>query len=639
MQTKVIDYNLKLTNVTDLEEFSTIIKNAMVDRLAIHERFSALRLAKVKLNYNDWMHKGYAGVAHSNGTIEVRDTNNHALTLAGTVIHELGHQLAGVDEGHSQNWIDACKLLGLLNTKREKNNQPEDFDKYALQVIEKALLKFVTARPELVINPDIEIPWPSHIGLWTCPNPHESFHACYVDGKMVHKCHILQFQDEDIRDMLRRIKEGRNILNANEMGLGKTVELMGLINVLHPKRIFVGCPNNAKLVWRNHFRDFCVHDYGDDLEVAHTSLYMFSDVVIMNYEALRKWKDAISKEHWDMVIFDEGQYLKTPNAKRSEAAYSVKGDIEVIITGTPIVNYPYEIFPLIHYLDRANWPEYGHFEASYGSKSSDRLGRNLTHLQQKLRATIMLRRLKKDVMKELPKKRRQIIEFEPSEEIKELIESEMSLFNQLKGNDFDTVKLLNTLKNESEEAIEDIDWHSVILSLAQTKRFAFEEMAKIAHEIGRAKLPYIYEHIEQVLENREKVIVFGHHRDVLSKIAARFAPNSVLLLGGNQDQAAATSMASQKFNDDDNCRLFVGGISIAASYSLIGSSTVVFVEESWIPGEFSQAEDRGHGIGRGDAEAKSMLIQHLVFEDSLDTKKAQLNIRKQKSIDRAMNRF
>ena len=69
----------------------------------------------------------------------------------------------------------------------------------------------------------------------------------------------LPFQTEGVRAMLRIATGGKHILLADEMGLGKTVETMGFINVTHPKRILIGCPNNAKLIWRNHFRDWCIH--------------------------------------------------------------------------------------------------------------------------------------------------------------------------------------------------------------------------------------------------------------------------------------------------------------------------------------------------------------------------------------------
>lgn len=605
------DVNLKL-NDSDLEEFASLIRDVVVTRIARDEKFSSVRLKNAKMQTNEFLHPRYLGLATTSNVnkIDFRQGES-ALQCAGTILHELGHVLVGAGESHNDNWQDACHAVGLLRASPTATTlTSEDFAPDILQAILDAIASFAKDHPHLVYDPNLPIPFPP--------------------GR-----EPLPFQIAGIRQMLSIDK---HILLADEMGLGKTVEVMGYINATFPKRILVGCPNNAKLIWKRHFEDWCIHKY--DVEVAYTQFYMYGDIVIMNYEAITRWADTLRKQEWDLVIFDEGHYLKTPSAKRSKACYGIHGKKQIILTGTPIVNYPYELFPLIHYLDKENWPEYGRFEASYGSRSSNRLGRNLNQLNARLRATIMIRRLKKDVMTELPKKRRQIVEFEVSDDVRQLIEEEKKLFNSMQGKDnFDAIKFLNAMRNESDATTDDFDWSAIIENLRYTRKYAFEEMAKIAHQIGRAKLPLVYEHIENALEAREKVIVFGHHRDVLSAIAERFAPHAVLLLGGNADQGGATQMAVDRFNNDDECHVFVAGVTIAQGYSLKGSSTVIFVEEDWVPGIMTQAEDRAHGIGRGDAEAKSMLIQHLVFEDSLDTYKAKLTIKKQKSIDRAVGKI
>lgn len=636
---EVKDYRVN-ADIGSLEDFANAIKVAVCNRIALTERFSAMRLRDVPMNFQMFGHGRYLGLTKGDSSSFGIFADKHGesvLNIAETVIHELGHVLIGAGNGHNENWHEACRTLGLVRTNPTfiADATPTTFDPPMFTVISEAIAQWLRDHPQMITNVREEIPWPSDVGLWTCPLPHESYHPCYdLSGAMVHFAHILQFQDEGIREMLRQTRAGKHTLLADEMGLGKTVQVMGYINATNPERIFIGCPNNAKLVWFRHFQKFCVRKY--PVEIAYTQLFMFGKVVIMNYEAMRKWGDAVKRMPWDLVVDDEAQYLKTPSAARSKAAYAIKGAKQIMVTGTPIVNYPYEIFPLIHYLDRDNWPEYGRFEAEHGSRSSEKLGRNLNRLNEKLRATIMVRREKRNVMKELPRKRRSVIEFVVPEEIRPLIESEKKLYESMKiGATADQVTFLNAMRNESDVAATDLDWAAIIESLKATRGFAFEEMARIAHNIALAKLPLVVEHIEQVLENREKVVVFGHHRDVLSQIHKHFAGNAVLLLGGHVDQAEITQLAVDRFNSDPECKVFVAGITLAAGYSISGSSTVLFVEQSWVPGDHMQAEDRAHGIGRGDREARSMLIQHLTFEDSLDTYKAQLSVKKQKSIERA----
>jgi Superfamily II DNA/RNA helicases, SNF2 family len=632
--------NVKLTleNDADFELFASYIKDAMVERVRLRERFSAIRLESTKLVHNEFLHKSLLGQArHADNTIVVSEKGRGALSLADTVIHELGHILVGPENGHGENWIDACKnMLGLVNPTRVAASEVkwDDFDEHTQRVVREAIERFVKDHPKLVTSAEMEIPWPASIGLWTCEKEHESFHPCYNDdGSLCHRAHVLEFQDAGIREMLGR---SGNVLLADEMGLGKTVQVIGYINATHPKRIFVGCPNNAKLIWKRHFEDWCVHNY--DLEVAYTKLYTWADVTIMNYEAMVRYGDVLKQRGDDLIIYDEGHYLKTPSAKRSKVAYSLGAAKKIIVTGSPIVNYPFEVFPLAHYLDRNNFPEIGRFEAQFGTRNGDqRLGRNLNRLNSLLRATIMTRRLKKDVMAQLPRKRRQVVEFVVPDEQKKLIEEELELYEQVThGNDAAEATFLNAMRNDSDVAIDDAEWAKIIEELRFTKSIAFSKMARLAHLIGLAKVPFAIEFIENAVEAREKVLVFGHHRDVLQEIAKRFAPGSVLLLGGNTDQALATQQASDRFNNDDTCVVMCAQISNAQGYSIKGASTVIFVEEDWVPGIMTQAEDRLHGIGRGEEGAKSLMIYHLVFEDSLDTKKAQLTIRKQKSIDRAV---
>lgn len=627
MEPNVVDYHIRIGNVRDLELFANAIKDALTGRLR-DERFSAIRLQGAPLRYSDFIHPTMAGYSNGNNLV-VTQRSGGALELAGTIIHEMAHVLVGTAQSHNENWTAAARHLGLAHVEHANQSYiPDHFDPPALRVIQDAIAQFAREYPKLVYDPTMEIPWPPHVGTYEC----EHFDSLSGNNCPIHKMHILKFQIDGIREMLAR---PGNILLADEMGLGKTVEVCGYINAINPDRLLVGCPNNAKLIWKKHFEDLLIRKY--DIEVAYTNLYMFGDCVIMNYEAITKWSDALKRQEWDIIIGDEGHYLKTPNAKRSRAFYAIHGKKAILITGTPIVNYPYELFSLIHYLDRENWPEYGRFEAAFGSRSSDRLGRNLNRLNAMLRATIMTRRLKKDVLAELPRKRRQIVEFEVPDEAKALINEEKRLFQQFTaGHDMESVKWINALRNESDIAEGDFDWAAIIEELKFTRKFAFEEMAKLAHLIGKAKVPLAIEHIENALEAREKVVVFGHHRGVLTTIYEKFKPGSVLLLGGNRDQALTTQQAVDRFTEDEECRVFVAQVSIAQGYSIKGSSTVIFIEEDWVPGTMTQAEDRAHGIGRGDADAKSMLIQHLVFEDSLDTYKAKLTIKKQKSIDRAV---
>src|SRR5690606_16135176 len=161
---------------------------------------------------------------------------------------------------------------------------------------------------------------------------------------------------------------------------------------------------------------------------------------------------------------------------------------------------------------------------------------------------------------------------------------------------------------------------------------AFEELSALRHEMGIAKVPAVIEHIKETLENTDKIVVFAHHHDVVNAIAQAFGDIAVKLTGvESSDERQA---AVDRFQNDPNCRLFIGTIGAAGvGLTLTAASTMIFAELDWVPGRVTQAEDRIHRIGQLD----SVLIQHLVVDGSLDAKMAWVLVEKQEIIDKALD--
>ena len=128
-----------------------------------------------------------------------------------------------------------------------------------------------------------------------------------------------------------------------------------------------------------------------------------------------------------------------------------------------------------------------------------------------------------------------------------------------------------------------------------------------------------------------KLVVFAHHRAVIQELAEPFGDTVVTLTGG--DNATARQAAVDRFQNDPDCRLFLGSITAAGlGLTLTASSHVVFAELDWVPANLTQAEDRTHRIGQED----SVLIQHLVLQDSLDARMVGTLIKKQRIVDQVV---
>lgn len=448
---------------------------------------------------------------------------------------------------------------------------------------------------------------------------------------------LLDYQIRDVYQMLRMHRRNMNILNANEPGLGKTIEMLCLINLCNFNRILVICPNSVKLNWKREADKWLKRRY--DMEIAGTGLCTFSEFTIINYEALRVWGLPLATTPWDLVIIDEAHFCKNPSAQRAKAVFNIPGTRIAMLTGTPIVNYPYEIFPLWHHLDPKGSGTIQSFEREFTYRGS-RFARNLKEMQRRLRNTIMIRNLKKDVLTQLPKKRRQIIEF-ASEGFEELLNEEKKVWNA-KDNDFSNVDVVNDLnKMIAEGDMNDEEFAKRIDALKYDRRYYFTEISKIRHKVAQAKVPLVLEHLDTALDYipgiksdaDNKIVVFGHHRDVLTSIAKHYGNMAVLVMGNENIKDRDDKV--QRFQNDPTCRVFVGGMSVAGiGINLTAASHVVFAEMDWVPGTLTQAEDRCHRFGQ---EAESLLIQHLVLENSLDAYMGKTVINKQRQIDRAVN--
>ena len=139
--------------------------------------------------------------------------------------------------------------------------------------------------------------------------------------------------------------------------------------------------------------------------------------MIINYDILNKYRTILGRRRWDLSVADEAHYIKSAKAKRSKLTVHImqRSKRRVLLTGTPIVNRPAELFNLLQLLDPERWDNFFKYAQRYCAAYQGQWGwdfsgsSNLGELQNILRRTVMVRRLKEDVLTDLPAKRRQVI--------------------------------------------------------------------------------------------------------------------------------------------------------------------------------------------------------------------------------------
>lgn len=424
------------------------------------------------------------------------------------------------------------------------------------------------------------------------------------------------FQEVGIKFLANR----RSALLADEQGLGKTIQAALAVKELKARKVLVVCPAGLKLNWKRELEKWLGGEHKIQvLSGRLDKVQQATDIVIVNYDLLvgELMLAQLLKLSFAVGIFDEAHYMKTRSARRTKAVF-LKGGLasrcvyKWFLTGTPVLNRPVELYPML----KACAPEVldpflsfeqfarrycgGHFD---GFQFIAKGATNIAELNVALTKNFMLRRLKKDVLKELPDKMYQIIDVEAKDaKTKKLVEKE---FN----------------------------WSKQDVAYQKDLATGGAELALLRHELAREKIPAAIAHIKDLLEENEKVVVFAYHKDVIHSLMEGLAEFRPARITG--DTLAANRQRSvDAFQTDPKIRVFIGQIQAAGTgITLTAASTVVFVETSWVPGEIAQAEDRCHRIGQKD----SVLVQFLVFSGTFEEHQLRTVVDKKLTIEKIVD--
>ena len=409
--------------------------------------------------------------------------------------------------------------------------------------------------------------------------------------------HLRDYQRAAVERMLSM--KG-NILLADEPGLGKTITTIAYINAMRFRQVIIVCPASLRLNWQAELNRWL--DYRPD-------------VAVLSYEALVKHPVSAASQPDRLIVFDEAHYLKNPKAKRTKAALKLKHDKILFLTGTPVVNRPIDLYPILALSGaKLTRMEYGKYFCAgklvqVGWRPSrwvwDFSGAsNVEELNAALREHLMIRRTKAEVLSELPSKVRQVMELDvPNGESPGLQRVLTAAYNSFTG-------------AAGEIGEEKVD---------------FEELSSARKELGELKLPYVVSYLKDtLLEEVDKVVVFAYHKEIIDKLCdalKSFIP--VKLYGGMSDFQKNESVV--RFQSDPSVRVFIGQITAAGTgLTLTAASTVLFAELDWVPGNVTQAEDRCHRMGQRD----TVRIVHLVLRNSVDGRMVRALVDKQNTIER-----
>ena len=447
--------------------------------------------------------------------------------------------------------------------------------------------------------------------------------------------------------------KGGRALIADEMGLGKTVQALAWIQ-LHShevKPVVVVCPSSLKINWKRETLKWAP-DMIPEILSGQTPYSTKGDFLIINYDILPFWEQYLKSKNIVTVIGDEVHLTKSNQAKRTKAFKRLVRDVDYIValTGTPIENRPVEVYNIIQAIDFTLFPNYIKFAMRYCNAKKGRFGwdmsgsSNTMELHDILVNSIMIRRKKKDVLKELPPKQIAKVALEIDNRVEytkaenEFVRYIQDKFRSYSGEIEESVKkeLKQYAKDkglEVNEELSDSDIENIKQEKLKSAKNApmFASIETLKQLAVKGKMKQITDWIEDFLESGEKLVVFAVHRKVIDHLTKHFKGS--VKIDGSVSMSKRQDVVDS-FQNDPKVKLLIGNIKAAGvGITLTAASNVAMIQFPWSPGELVQAEDRVHRI----SQLKQVTIYYLVGEDTIEEKIIDILIRKEKIINQVLD--
>lgn len=393
--------------------------------------------------------------------------------------------------------------------------------------------------------------------------------------------------------------QGGRVLVGDEMGLGKTIQTLAWLQYKGSSALpaVVVCPCSLKGNWEKECKEWTTLDYQILSGRQTLGVPPYSDqsnkIYIVNYDVLDNWKDILG--FTKTVILDEVHMVKNPKALRTKAVKKFcKSKSHIIaLSGTPIINRPIEFFTTLNILAPTTFNKYWDYAQRYCDAKHNGFGWDLSgasntdELHQRLDGNVMIRRLKADVLKDLPPKTQTTIPLE-------LGGNEGIYASAMR-------EALGVWQDEKPDPLKDIT-----------------QISKLRQAAVEAKFDLCCEWIDNFLETGKKLVVFNIHHKTTDRLMKRY--NKIAIALDGRADSRIRSRIVERFQTETEIQMLIGNIQVAGiGWTLTAAQDAVFLEFPWTPGELSQAEDRIHRIGqRGATNIYYLVAQETLEEDIIE---------------------
>ena len=406
---------------------------------------------------------------------------------------------------------------------------------------------------------------------------------------------------------------------ADEMGLGKTIQTISFLLKRENKKTLIVTPTSLIHNWKSEFEKFApslkvgiIHGLKKDRLNLIKNINDY-DVMITTYGSLRNDLDEYEKLQFDYCIIDEAQNIKNPMASVTDAVKSINAKNKFALSGTPIENNLVELWSIFDFIMPGYLYNLSKFNAVFIKDESQ-----LENLKRMIQPFI-LRRTKKEVIKELPPK----IE---KKYIVEMGKAQKNTYGIYVENIKEKLKENENIKNKI----------TVLSYLTKLRQLCLDPNVVIEDYKGKsAKIETCLEIVKERIEENNKILVFSQFTSVLKNLGEKLSKKGIsyYYLDGSTKAMDRTNLVND-FNNNDEVKVFLISLKAGGTgLNLTSANTVVHLDPWWNSSVENQASDRAHRIG----QKQVVEVIKLIAKGTIEEKIIELQERKKDLIDNMIN--
>ncbi|MDD3594685.1 MAG: SNF2-related protein [Candidatus Gastranaerophilales bacterium] len=438
------------------------------------------------------------------------------------------------------------------------------------------------------------------------------------------KAVLREYQERGLSWLWFLYQYGLNGILADDMGLGKTLQMLCLIQKAKDKEgakpTLVIAPTSVVFNWENEIAKFTPdlsvltltgvdrHDYFKKITGY--------DIILTSYALVRRDIELYKKFDFRLIVLDESQNIKNHEAITAQAVKRISSDHRFAMSGTPIENKLSELWSVFDFLMPDFLYDLSEFKYRFITPISEKGDKTVENRLKKQVYPFILRRMKRDVAKDLPEKIENIAYCEMTPEQEDLYQQVLedtraTLLREIQEKGFKNSKM------------------SIFTALTRLRQICCHPKLVKQESIGSGKFELLMDMIEEITSEGHRILLFSQFVQMLDVIKDKFERTGIkyeYLTGETKDRKTVVD----NFNNNEEIKVFLLSLKAGGTgLNLTGADYVIHYDPWWNPAVEDQATDRAYRIG----QTKNVMVYRLITKNSVEEKIQQLKGKKRDLVD------